>query len=1060
MLPQIGPLLLWLALLGTVFLAVDVRARDSRDRLSDVLDAKPLSNMAFVLGRVLAIAGLGWLLVFVVALVLQVVGTAAVWSDWWMGAPLEPVSLVAFLLVDAPTALIAWCAVVVLLVIVCRSRLAVALISMGGLAALSWFYAGLPAYLLGAVLPLSSYGEAISELTPKFADMSEIAQRGAVLAFAVAAMLVAAGYYPRRDATGIPRLSAGAALLTLVGIIAVVSLEVDASSRIELRAKWLAAHRVAGHDLLGVPRLRQVSGRLRIAPGDALNLDLRMQLAVPPTAVDVLVFTLNPGLVVENVAINGTDSSFRHEDGLLTVEPDSELAPAALVTLAVSAHGVPDPDFAYLDSAIDWRKRPVGQFHFLGTQAALFERGYVALMPGVFWLPKPGTAIAAPQETGRGMNWHGLDLEVEVPSDWLVAGPGCVAPIDDERGFRRFRLRSSGAVSDVGLFASRFVSHTGRAGDLHVELLVSPKHQRNLEYFEDEADALQDRLQSALEKADLNGLPYPYECLSVVEVPSSLRSYSGGWRMGTALTLPGVFLLRERGFPTAHYQRMFANHPPSIQARLLEMLLVTDYSGGGVMEGVAENLLLGHLAIAGEGAEAVEYVVHELTSLAMMDSAFGLTQLSSARLFDVELSLTTLLGNAVRNLLSGGTPQLAMLHPAGMPKSDLDAWAHVATFPAAQYPSHDSLSAINALVLRGDAVARAVYDGLGREQTWRLLAELRRRHAAANVGWHDIEDVAATLGFDVTSLVGDWVNDPSLPGFQASVATVARLPDNDQGQPRYVVRLHVRNTERSTGVVRLSDEGHGFRMLGEPVRINGQTSVEIVKVLPNAPAQLWLMPNLSLNRDPVRLQLSMVPPSDDIELFNGVRESSWRPPRVDGVVVDDLDPGFSIETGALVPQPFARQRSPASSSTGFVPVSIETGWQRRSVPGSWGKYFHTATMARPGDGVARAVFTAKIQTRGRYELEYHIPDRHVPKARGIVHSERTLFGELGAVEITVRTPNGEVNVDFDGRGAISGWNKVGSFELGEDEVSVVISDQTNGAVVVADAVRWRLNGET
>ena len=46
MLPQIGPLLLWLALPGTVFLAVDVRARDSRDRLSDVLDAKPLSNMA------------------------------------------------------------------------------------------------------------------------------------------------------------------------------------------------------------------------------------------------------------------------------------------------------------------------------------------------------------------------------------------------------------------------------------------------------------------------------------------------------------------------------------------------------------------------------------------------------------------------------------------------------------------------------------------------------------------------------------------------------------------------------------------------------------------------------------------------------------------------------------------------------------------------------------------------------------------------------------------------------------------------------------------------------
>lgn len=1049
MLPLIGSLLLWLALVGTASLAINVRALDSRDRLSDVLDAKPLSNMALVLGRVLAVAALGWLLILVVALVLQAVGAAAVGFHWWMGAPLEPVSLAAFLLLDAPAVLIAWCAVVVLLVIVCRSRLAAAVISFGGLLTLSWVCARLPAYLLGAVWPVSSYGEAISELAPRFGDVLVIAQRGALLAFAVAAMLVAAACYPRWDAASVPRLNATGAVLALVGVFTVVSLGVEAFDRLDKRAQWLTAHRLAADGIQGVPRLRHVSGQLRIAPSEALYIDVRMQLAVPRTVADALVFTLNPGLVVTGVEINGTESSFRHEDGLLTVRLAPGLASGALASLALQAHGVPDPDFAYLDSTVDWRKRRVSQLHFLGTRSALFERSYVALMPGVFWLPRPGTAVPAQRETGRGMDWHSLDLEVEVPGDWVVAGPGCVVPVDDEPGFRRFRLRPHGAVSDVGLFASRFVVRTGRVGNVNVELLVSPRHERNLEFFEDEAEALRNRLRAVLEEADSKGLSYPYDCLSVVEVPASLRSYGGGWRMHSALALPGVFLLRERGFPTAHYDRTFANPLPVPKARLMEVFLVEDYSGGGVLEGASKNLLLGQVAVSGEGAEAVEYVLHELTGLALLGPTFGRTQMSSARLFDVELGLPRLLGGTVQSLVSGRSPLFVMPQAAGIPRSDLDAWAHVATVPVAQYTSSNSSSAVNALALRGDAVARALYDGLGREQTWRLLAELRRRHSGANVVWRDVEIVAAGLGLDVASLVGDWVNDPSLPGFQASVATVTRLPDSDDDQPRYEVRVHVRNTERSPGVVRLSEEDYGFRALGEPVRIGGHTSVEIGLVLPNPPGQLWLMPNLSLNRDPLRLRLSVMPRSDDIEPLNGARLSSWRPAGVGGIVVDDLDTGFSIETDATT-----------FPSIELVRVPNETGWRRRNVPGSWGRYLRTATMATPGNGRARVVFTANIQTHGRYDLEYHIPDRHVPMTPGIANSERVLFGELGVLNMTVRTPNGEVNVNFDGRAAASGWNKVRSFELGVGEVNVVVSDQTNGTVAVADAVRWRLKGDT
>ena len=173
-------------------------------------------------------------------------------------------------------------------------------------------------------------------------------------------------------------------------------------------------------------------------------------------------------------------------------------------------------------------------------------------------------------------------------------------------------------------------------------------------------------------------------------------------------------------------------------------------------------------------------------------------------------------------------------------------------------------------------------------------------------------------------------------------------------------------------------------------------------------------------------------------------------------MIDDLDDGFSIETDATVAESRSSNGSKASDSPSFAlaPLPAETGWSRLDVPGSWGKYLHTAAMATPGDGQARAVFTAGIQVPGRYDVEYHIPSRRIPPTPGIANSERFLFGELGAFEITVRTPNDAVDVDFDGQGVGPGWHRLCTIDLGIGQVSVVVSNRTTGTVVVADAVRF------
>ena len=57
--------------------------------------------------------------------------------------------------------------------------------------------------------------------------------------------------------------------------------------------------------------------------------------------------------------------------------------------------------------------------------------------------------------------------------------------------------------------------------------------------------------------------------------------------------------------------------------------------------------------------------------------------------------------------------------------------------------------------------------------------------------------------------------------------------------------------------------------------------------------------------------------------------------------------------------------------------------------------------------------------------------------------------------MTVKDGNGdEREIAFDSNGAAEGWNLSESFALPKGEVSVTLSNNTDGQFVIADAIRW------
>ena len=1038
---------LWFFMAAVVFVSFDTRSQDERERISEALDSRPFSNLVLLGGRLFATVA-AILVVLIVALLLIQVSATVGRAMGWAGHPLEPVMAVMFLLADGIPALTLWGAIVLFLATAVPNRLVVAVTALALLALHMWCYAFVPAYLLPAVSLHYIHDNWASDLASRLPEALTVVHRASMALLAMAFLTWAAASYKRADGDSRRRRWLAGAMFAVLGVAGIVAVVARSVEQFQLRSTWLAAHDAASGS--ATPLLRHVAGDVRIDPGRELHLELELQLEAPQERdLGILVFSFNPGLRVEDLRLNDQETPFQQELGLLTVEPTVPITSRSRAALHLRASGMPDADFAYLDSAVDWRAKSArNQILWLGTAAGLFERRYVALMPGLRWLPLPGPNLAGASQG----HFPTIDLTVDVPEGWLVAGPGRRVAIDD-----RFRFRPPAPVSQVALVAAPFERRMIEVADVEFEILLHPAHLKNLRVLADIVEPLRSRLASLVnEPADL-GIAYPYGGFSVVEVPPHLRAYGGGWRLDTVMELPGMLLLKEPGFPYVNYGRFGDRGTPEMLAMMVELGLSMDVNSTHVLRGFARNLVSYQISASGPGAAALDHVCQRLGQVLLdnpnlrlpIDGRF------TGHAGDIEAGFGVTVTGMAETLLAPVPPDWKGFRYS-LDYSDPGVWQRVAGASLTGMDmKRDPRRAMEAFTLRADAAAKVILDSLGHDRTATLLATLRNRHAGATYDADDFSAALADAGADPDLLLGDWLNDAALPGFIASRAQTVRVADDD-GAPRYETRIHVRNAEPVPGLIRLTPRFTGRST--EPIRIPGNTSVNIGVVTERPPIRLWVEPYISLNRMNVPVVIDDEVDEEnplDREPFVGVQPSSWMPERPRGIVVDDLDSGFSVETRgeranlkswhAAIADPDQRQLDQGLPRYTRTPGE----WSRTTLGSSWGRYRQTVTGAVAGDGSQVAVFAAELPGPGRWQLNYHLPNPE-PDIQGVPRA----YGSLGSSDMTLVADGERTPVAFDGASAAAGWNKVGEYEINSTSVRVEITSRTNGEFVIADAVHW------
>ena len=1081
----VQPVMLWFTI-GIVFLAFDARSRDVRDRIFEAVDSRPVTNLELVAGRVLGTSLLLLAPVVVIMAVILLCGFPVLVAGWELSGLVEAVKVLFFLVWDVVPNLILFGSVTILLSTVLRFRVAVASAILGVMAFYYLLHVAMPLYLQSGLLSYSDTTFLVSHIAPQLISWEIILSRTGVLILAVSFLLLAAGLYPRLLNRPERSQWIGVGLsVFLVGGLTLGGLGFSKFLDLQRVEHWAAIHKE--HQSHQQTDIDSIKGVVEIRPGRSIKLDLNLVMTPQSDEkLDAWLFSLNPGYRIERVAVDDEvidDTDYKFKDGILRIPAVNGMATGGTVHLV--AQGVPDPLFAYLDSALDWRKiepSKAKRLTLLGHRPYEFHPQYFALLSGVSWFPTSGAAYGRQVFETYKRDFFEMDLEVKVPDQWIVAGPGTRESLDAPH--TGFRFKPHQPVPEFALIGSKFVRRAFETSGIEFELLLSPKHTKNLSALTSVMPALQDWVEKQIDRLQEHGLSYPLGTLSFVEVPSHLRVYRGGWNMSSAYSPPGIVMLRESGFPKAKFksvivkaEREFGDDIDRLESYLFEYLknyFQNDLHGGSPMVSIGEQFLGYQTTPHGEGATALHAFVNELAGSIAGE---GVGVFSIYFILDDQNTLASTaepgewFARNFVNVIRGGR-----LSRERVWKPELHTVLADLNFET------QPRNSLEEILLKSHAVSWTVREVVSQQKISTFLGRLTSEHRGRTYSSEEFFEIAREAGVDFDSLVGDWLNSTELPGFLVRKPTHVRVPSGEDGKYEYQTSVVIRNDEPVPGTVSIeySLEEHREEFWADAVHFPGNTALR-VNLRTDAPVEyLTVHPHLSLNSDDIGFQVAaeQYPYARTEEPVPYVEEYDWIPVEDDAIVVDDLSEGFSIVNGADYSSQ-DKKRSLFAHFSGhkdFTPIFnyglpstlsaqdfAERGeysvWYRQSDHRSHGKYTRTYVLNSTGAKEAQPRFATKLPSVGRWLLEYHVPsigDWLYPLRQklhfGIV-SYASSPRERGNHRFEIDLGNSSDSVELDLSKVPSGWNQLGIYETSSPEVFVTLVEVTDG-VAIADAIRW------
>ncbi len=780
-------------------------------------------------------------------------------------------------------------------------------------------------------------------------------------------------------------------------------------------------------------------------------LTVKNESSIP---IKKLIFSLNGGLKVNSLKLNGSEISFLREKHLIIISDNVNLEPGEEAKVAFSYGGSIDETLCYLDIDEKTMQEKYGKFVInVDKRFAFITPNYVLLTPEANWYPKTGVTYSSENVSWYQPQFINFNLEVKTKSGLQAVSQGNVNEVSEGQ----FKFENDHPLTQITLAIGNYKQKTVEGKDIKFGIWYLDGHDFFVHSFKEINDTIPSIINERFEDFERTyNLNYSFSRFSLVEVPAQFKTFKRSWKSSQEYVQPEQVLIPEKGFminavdfETQQKNMQRWRHgdnnmtPFDMELRVFEDFLRTftneqerNWRGGPMNSTVTQNPY---------------FIFPELYNFQnnIQSDQWPITN----RIFEAYLK------NQVTDMRS--------VFMSNMQGQSLDERANIAlqdsTFAEILADPNQKAIIDNVIKLKGDVLFSMIERKAGQEEFQDFLRKTLNEYMFKNISFEDFDQrINENFGIELIPMMDEWFKAKTLPGYLFSPVKAVKVKSGDK--MRTMVALKVTNFSDTEGLVKLT-----FRLGGGGPGRGGPGGNEdmINKLVVLEPHQTKSLSYL-LDADPRMIIMNTMTskniPQTMMEFFRDIEEDPKAVPYEgetvsdvpvllnlpNEVIVDNEDPEFTFtksENKSLLEKWILKEKESTSKYAGMNYWRPPTAWTAVTNSDFYGEYIRSAYYIKAGDGNLKAQWHVPIKKPGYYDVYFYFykqrgfgRGRDRGEEKGEYHF--TIYGEDGAEESALESQNAD-----------GGWNHLGSYYFPSDTALIELSNKSELRMIFADAVK-------
>ncbi|MBN1790200.1 MAG: hypothetical protein JW830_06875 [Bacteroidales bacterium] len=792
----------------------------------------------------------------------------------------------------------------------------------------------------------------------------------------------------------------------------------------------------------------------------AVNAGLTLHNKTMQT-VDTLIFSLNPGLGVENLSVGSQPSKFQRDMHIIQVILPEPMKCGDSIEVNLKYRGKINESLAFLDkSHEDFDANPNFEVFRLSKRYAFLQKNYVCLTSEAMWYPVTGTGYAPDVPLQYNTDFTRYSLRVRTSPQLTALSQGTVT--EPEEGVYEFRPEYP--LPRISLLIGDYVKKAITVDSVEYAIYTIKGHDYFAEFFDQAADTLPTLIRDLKKEYEANlGLKYPFNRLMLAEVPVDFTLDQHLYAYASDAIQPEMILCPEKGvlFNSSDFrgrkhrlERDLKNNNEEVLPVVIQADMFTQF--------IRSNFMA-------KRGQSYYYLMNWQTFSLFPDYMTFFTQLKSEKWPVLGIALETYISE--RNNKEGATirwyEDLSESEKISIELMDASLEQILKTgIEPDEDDDRNPITVRDLVQVKGLHLFNLFGSRKGNEALDTFLTRLILDHPHRLIPFEELNDrFKSQFHIDLAAEVQAWYLQNTLPGFIIRNISTYKITEGEIS--KFQVRFQISNPENTSGIVTLnvelndpnrnSDEffEESFNVdFSQKVFLPARSSFDVGFVFNTEPARMSLVTHISRNL-----------PNNLIYGFSGFHETRNIPP-LDGVVPM---PFFDTSTGSneiVADNEDKDFRFVQAANQAYLKSLINSKKDDRykysaiwawNPPKEWraslrsefyGNYVHSAHYTRGGTGERTAYWKAALPAKGSYDIYYYIDKVNVGWRRTNKSPDYNLvvYHDNGVDKVNQVTEN----VDH-------GWNYIGTWYISSDTGKIELSNKSNGDIVFADAVKWVLN---